>query len=64
MNLLGVTPLDFGVQKNVEILKENLQKYGWNVLSTWAMGDSLETLQMAGTADVNLVVSAIGLRSA
>ena len=64
VNLLGVTPLDFGVQKNVEILKENLQKYGWNVLSTWAMGDSLETLQMAGTADVNLVVSAIGLRTA
>ena len=28
------------------------------------MGDSLETLQMAGTADVNLVVSAIGLRTA
>ena len=64
VNLLGVTPLDFGVQKNVEILKENLHKYGWHVLSAWAMGDSLETLQMAGTADVNLVVSAVGLRTA
>ena len=63
-NLLGVTPLDFGPQKNVEILKENLHKYGWNVLSTWAMGDPLETLQMAGNADVNLVVSAVGLRAA
>ena len=64
VNLLGVTPLDFGPQKNVEILKENLHKYGWNVLSTWAMGDLLETLQMAGTAEVNLVVSAVGLRAA
>ena len=64
VNLLGVTPLDFGPQKNVNLLKENLQKYGWNVLSTWAMGDSLETLQMAGTAEVNLVVSAVGLRTA
>lgn len=64
VNLLGVTPLDFGPQKNVEILKENLHKYGWHVLSAWAMGDSLETLQMAGTADVNLVVSAVGLRTA
>lgn len=64
VNLLGVTPLDFGPQKNVEILKENLHKYGWNVLSTWAMGDPLETLQMAGNADVNLVVSAVGLRAA
>ena len=64
VNLLGVTPLDFGPQKNVNLLKENLHKYGWNVLSTWAMGDSLETLQMAGTAEVNLVVSAVGLRAA
>ena len=64
VNLLGVTPLDFGSQKNVELLKENLRKYGWNVLSTWAMGDNLETLQLAGDADVNLVVSAVGLRAA
>ncbi len=64
VNLLGVTPLDFGPQKNVEIMKENLHHYGWNVLSAWAMGDTLEMLQQAGTADVNLVVSAVGLRAA
>lgn len=64
VNLLGVTPLDFGPQKNVEIMKENLHNYGWNVLSAWAMGDTLETLQQAETADVNLVVSAVGLRAA
>ena len=29
VNLLGVTPLDFGPQENVEILKQNLQKCGW-----------------------------------
>ena len=59
-----MTPLDFGPQKNVEIMKENLHNYGWNVLSAWAMGDTLETLQQAETADVNLVVSAVGLRAA
>ena len=64
VNLLGVTPLDFGPQENVEVLKENLKEYGWNVLSTWAMGDDLETLQKSGKADVNLVVSAVGLRAA
>ena len=64
VNLLGVTPLDFGPQKNVEIMKETLHNYGWNVLSAWAMGDTLETLQQAETADVNLVVSAVGLRAA
>ncbi len=64
VNLLGVTPLDFGPQENVEVLKENLKEYGWNVLSTWAMGDDLETLQKSGKANVNLVVSAVGLRAA
>ena len=64
VNLLGVTPLDFGPQENVERLKENLKKYGWNVLSTWAMGDDLETLQKAGKATVSLVVSAVGLLAA
>ena len=64
VNLLGVTPLDFGTQESVEGLKENLKKYGWNILSTWAMGDDLETLQKAGEATVNLVVSAVGLRAA
>ena len=64
VNILGVTPLDFGPQENVEVLKENLKKYGWNVLSTWAMEDDLETLQKAGEAAVNLVVSAVGLRAA
>ena len=64
VNLLGVTPLDFGPQKNVEALKENLQKYGWEVTSSWAMGDDLETLQRSGKAEVNLVVSAVGLCAA
>lgn len=64
VNLLGVTPLDFGPQKNVEALKENLQKYGWEVTSSWAMGDDLETLQRSGKAEINLVVSAVGLRAA
>ena len=64
VNILGVTPLDFGPQENVEVLKENLKKYGWNVLSTWAMGDDLETLQKAGKATVSLVVSAVGLLAA
>lgn len=64
INLLGVTPLDFGPQKNVDIMIQNLHRYDWNVLSTWAMGDTLENLQKAGSADVNLVVSAVGLRAA
>ena len=64
VNLLGVTPLDFGPQPCVDALKENLEQYGWEVLSSWAMGDTLETLARAGEAAVNLVVSSVGLRAA
>lgn len=64
VNLLGVTPLDFGPQSCVDTLKENLKQHGWNILSTWAMGDDLETLARAGEAAVNLVVSSVGLRAA
>lgn len=64
LNLLGVTPLDFGPRENVEIMKQNLREHGWEVISTWAMGDTLETLSHAGEAEVNLVVSSVGLPAA
>ena len=61
LNILGATPLDFGPQQNVDAMKQRLKEYGWEVLSTWAMGDSLEDLSRAGEAEVNLVVSSVGL---
>ena len=64
LNLLGVTPLDFGPQSIVDILKKRLEDYGWEIISTWAMGDTLETLAKAGEADVNLVVSSVGIPAA
>ena len=64
LNILGATPLDFGPQKNVEAMKQKIMQYGWEVLSTWAMGDSLETLSRAGEAEVNLVVSSVGIPAA
>jgi len=59
VNLLGVTPLDFGPVSHVEVLKENLKACGWKVLSTWAMGDELDAFLQAGEAEVNLVVSSV-----
>ena len=64
VNLLGATPLDFGPFPRVEELKNNLEKCGWEILSTWAMGDSLEDLVKAGNAEINLVMSSVGLRAA
>ena len=64
LNILGATPLDFGPQQNVDAMKQRLKEYGWEVLSTWAMGGSLEDLSRAGEAEVNLVVSSVGLPTA
>lgn len=64
VNLLGATPLDFGPISKVEELKKNLEQYGWKVISTWAMEDSLEDLAQAGKAEMNLVISSVGLMAA
>lgn len=64
VNLLGVTPLDFGPIEGVHKMTALLESYGWQVISTWAMGDNLETLSLAGRAAVNLVVSSVGLEAA
>ena len=64
INLLGATPLDFGPISKVEELKKNLEQYGWKTISTWAMGDSLEDLAQTGKAEMNLVISSVGLMAA
>jgi nitrogenase molybdenum-cofactor synthesis protein NifE len=61
VNILGVTPLDFSVTGNAEGLVQFFEQNGCTVVSSWAMNDALEQLSQAGTADVNVVVSASGL---
>ena len=51
-------------KKEVDALKRNVEETGWKVLSTWAMGDTLEDLGRAPEAEVNLVVSSVGLWAA
>lgn len=64
VNLLGVTPLDFSVVGNVEALHQFLADHGFEEVSCWAMGSTLEDLMRAGEADVNLVVSSSALDAA
>ena len=64
VNLLGVTPLDFSVSGNVEALEQTITEMGFSIQSNWAMGCTLEQLQSAPKADVNLVVSVTGLLAA
>ena len=64
VNLLGVTPLDFSINGSAEHLRTALEQSGISVVSNWAMGDDLETLQKASSAHVNLVVSYAGMGAA
>lgn len=64
VNILGVTPLDFSVVGNDTALRKFTERHGMELNSFWAMGDSLDRLACAGAADVNLVVSSVGLDAA
>lgn len=64
VNLLGCTPLDLPAEGEVDSLKDVIRAGGFTIGSCWAMGNTLEDLKAAGTADVNLVVSAVGLPTA
>ena len=60
-NILGLTPLDFSINGADKSMVKFLEKSGFEVISKWAMGSSLEELMEAGRAHVNLVVSSTGL---
>ncbi|MCQ2500376.1 MAG: oxidoreductase [Lachnospiraceae bacterium] len=61
LNLLGVTPLEFAADGSVENLRKWAEDGGYKIQSCWAMEDSLEQLQKAVDASVNVVVSSVGL---
>ena len=63
-NILGLTPLDFTVNGSDEAIAKFLEDNGFSVVSRWAMGSTLEEMAKAGSAHVNLVVSASGLGAA
>lgn len=64
VNVLGATPLDYSVNGSVDSIRERLTEAGFEVLSVWAMGSTLEEMKQAGAAEVNLVVSYTGLPAA
>lgn len=64
VNILGATPLDFSINKSVESIVDLLKENDFEVISTWAMGSSLDDIKNAGNADVNLVISYSGLGAA
>lgn len=64
VNVLGMTPLDFSYNGSDKSMRKFLRRNGFSVSSVWAMGSPWEEIQMAGMADVNLVVSAGAIEGA
>ena len=63
VNVLGLTPLDFSTVMDKSIVKW-LEENGFEVVSKWAMGSSLDEIRRSAEADVDLVVSAAGYGAA
>lgn len=63
INILGATPLDFSVNSTLDSIKEFLSRH-FEIISTFAMGSTIEDIQKAGEADVNLVISSVGFPAA
>lgn len=64
LNILGATPLDLGIAGSDAPLRAFAQAAGFEVVSCWAMGSSLDELCRAAESQVNLVISATGLKLA
>ncbi len=60
INILGATPLDFGVNGQVEAMRELFESQGIAIQSCWSMGSSLEDLESAAKASCNVVISYSG----
>lgn len=64
VNLLGVTPLDFSINGNVNVLRRVFEDAGIPVNCCAAMGESFDSLRHIFRASVNVVVSSCGRRLA
>ena len=61
VNILGATPLDFSVNGQIQSIARRLTEGGFSVQSVWAMGSETAAIDRTGEAEVNLVVSSVGL---
>ena len=64
INLLGMTPLDFGYNGNVEALDAWCKENDFSIVSNWSMNTNLEQIKQASKAHVNLVLSSTALEAA
>lgn len=60
VNIVGASPLDFATGENLEDLKIFVREAGYQITASLSMGYSMEDLQKASSAQVNLAVSKAG----
>ena len=61
VNILGMTPIDFGLNENASDLKEILKCWGYDIIASFSMGVTLDDIANASKAKVNVVVSQGGM---
>ena len=64
LNVFGLTPLDFACGIKDEGVRAFVTGAGYEIVSSWAMGSSVDDLSQAAAAEVSIVVSATGLAAA
>ena len=64
VNIIGLTPLDFSINRSDKAIKAYYEAKGYKVISTWAMGSSMEEILEAPKAGLNIVVSEAGIKAA
>ncbi len=64
VNIIGLTPLDFGYGLHKERFFTLLTNAGCRIVSCWAMGSSLDEIAASAEARLNIVVSRTGLAAA
>jgi nitrogenase molybdenum-iron protein alpha/beta subunit len=64
VNLLGATPIDFGIGGNLRDFRREFESYGFEIVSTFAMDSTLEQIGASSSAAVNVVISVSGLATA
>ena len=63
-NVLGMTPLDFAASSTLKSLCDKMEEAGLEILSCWAMGDTLDAVRKSPDADATIVLSSTGLPAA
>ena len=64
INILGATPIDFSVNGQIESLERFFNDNNIEVISNIALNTDVDKIKKAANADVNIVISSVGIKIA